>query len=86
MVSIIAFGKPCSGPKTLGWEHSIGTFIIDFENLGIVLYSTKMFSGKICSGKWRKGGGGFMRKGIVYKCSPDQLTRATMITLVWDGA
>jgi hypothetical protein len=86
MVSIIAFGKPCSGAKTLGREHSIGTLINDFENLGIVLYSTEMFSGKICSGKWRKGGGGFMRKGIVYKCSPDQLTRATTITLVWDGA
>jgi hypothetical protein len=22
MVSIIAFGKLCSGAKTLGWEHS----------------------------------------------------------------
>jgi hypothetical protein len=54
IVSIIAFGKPCSGAKTLGWEHSIGTLINDFENLGIVLYSTEMFSEKICSGKWRK--------------------------------
>jgi hypothetical protein len=78
--------KPCSGAKkNLGWEHSIGTLKNDFENLGIVLYSTEMFSGKICSGRWRKGGG-FMKKGIVYKCSPDQLTRATTITLVWDGA
>jgi hypothetical protein len=46
MVSIIAFGKLCSGAKTLGWEHSIGTLKNDFENLGIVLYSTEVFSGK----------------------------------------
>jgi hypothetical protein len=59
---------------------------MNFENLGIVLYSTEIFSEKICSGKWRKGGGGFMKKGIVYKCSPNQLTRATTVTLVWDGA
>jgi hypothetical protein len=24
MVRIKAFGKPCSGAKTLGWEYSIG--------------------------------------------------------------
>jgi hypothetical protein len=46
MVSIIAFGKLCSGAKTLGWEHSIGTLKSDFENLGMVLYSTEVFSGK----------------------------------------
>jgi hypothetical protein len=46
MVSIIAFGKLCSGAKTLGWEHSNGNLKNDFENLGIVLYSTEMFSGK----------------------------------------
>jgi hypothetical protein len=46
MVSIIAFGKLSSGAKTLGWEHSNGTFKNDIKNLGIVLYSTKMFSGK----------------------------------------
>jgi hypothetical protein len=46
MVSIIAFGKLCSGAKTLGWEHSSGTLKNDFENLGIVLYSTEMFLGK----------------------------------------
>jgi hypothetical protein len=36
--------------------------------------------------KMEKGEGGFMEKGIVYKCSPNQLTPATTITLVWDGA
>jgi hypothetical protein len=46
MVSIIAFGKLYSGAKTLGWEHSNGTSKNDFENLGIVLYSTEMFLGK----------------------------------------
>jgi hypothetical protein len=46
MLSIMAFDKPCSGAKkTLGWEHSNGTLKNDFENLGIVLYSTEMFSG-----------------------------------------
>jgi hypothetical protein len=25
MVSIMTFGKTCSGAKTLGWEHSNGT-------------------------------------------------------------
>jgi hypothetical protein len=38
--------KTCSGAKTLGWEYSIGTLKNDFENLGIVFYSTEMFSGK----------------------------------------
>jgi hypothetical protein len=86
MVNIIAFVKLCSGAKTLGWEHSNVTLKNVFENLGIVLYSTEVFSGKCVLEKWRKGGGGFMKVGIVYKCLPDQLTRATTITLVWDGA
>jgi hypothetical protein len=46
MVSIITFGKPCGGAKTLGWEHSNETLKNDFENLGIVLYSTEVFLGK----------------------------------------
>jgi hypothetical protein len=46
MVSIMAFGKTCSGAKTPGWEHSNGTLKNDFENLGIVLYSSEVFSGK----------------------------------------
>jgi hypothetical protein len=44
MVSIMTFGKPCSGAKTLGWEHSIWEFENIFENLGIVPYSNEMFS------------------------------------------
>jgi hypothetical protein len=46
MVSIIAFGKLCTGAKTIGREHSNGTLKNDFENHGIVLYSTETFSGK----------------------------------------
>jgi hypothetical protein len=30
-----------------------------------------------------EGVGGFLKKGIVYKCLPNQLSRAT--TLPWDG-
>jgi hypothetical protein len=30
MVSIITFVKLCSGAKTLGWEHSIGTLKNEF--------------------------------------------------------
>jgi hypothetical protein len=30
-----------------------------------------------------EGAGGFLKKGIVYKCSPNQLSRAT--TLPWNG-
>jgi hypothetical protein len=86
MVSIIAFGKPCGGAKTLGWEHSNRALKDDFENLGIVLYSTEVLSGKCVLENGEKEEGGFMKEDIVYKCSPDQLTRATAITLVWDGA
>jgi hypothetical protein len=46
MVSTIAFGKLCGGAKTLGWEHSNGNMKNDFKNLGVVLYSTEVFSGK----------------------------------------
>jgi hypothetical protein len=48
MVSIKVFVKLVEPKKTLGWEHSNGTLKEknDFENLGIVLYSTEMFSGK----------------------------------------
>jgi hypothetical protein len=42
MVSIIAFGKLCSGAK----NYRLGTLKWDFENVGIVLYSTEIFSGK----------------------------------------
>jgi hypothetical protein len=34
MVSIITFGKPCSGAKTLGWEHSNGSLKMISKTLG----------------------------------------------------
>jgi hypothetical protein len=43
MVSIIAFGKLCSGAKTLGWEHSKWDFENVFKNLGIRNYSIDGF-------------------------------------------
>jgi hypothetical protein len=33
-----------------------------------------------------EGVGGFLKKGIVYKCSPNQLPPCNHITLEWDGA
>jgi hypothetical protein len=33
-----------------------------------------------------KGVGGFMKSGIVHKCSPNQLLPCNHITLGWDGA
>jgi hypothetical protein len=39
MVSIIAFGKLCSGAKTLGWEESNGIS----KNLGMDCYSIDGF-------------------------------------------
>jgi hypothetical protein len=58
----------------------------DFENLGKVLYSTEMFSGNYFIENGEKGGGGFMKRGIVYNYSPNQFIPCSHITLVWDGA
>jgi hypothetical protein len=44
MVNIMTFGKPYSGVKTLGWEHSIWEFENVFKNLGIMPYYSEMFS------------------------------------------
>jgi hypothetical protein len=38
MVSIMAFDKPCSGAKTLGWDTQMD-LENDFKNLGISSYS-----------------------------------------------
>jgi hypothetical protein len=45
-----------------------------------------MLSGKYVLKKGEKKGGGFMKKGIVYKCVPNQFISCNHITLVWDGA
>jgi hypothetical protein len=52
MVSIIAFGKLCSGAKTLGWQHSNWDFENVFKNLGIRNNSIDGFQRGF--EKWRK--------------------------------
>jgi hypothetical protein len=52
MVSIMTFGKPCSGAKTLGWEHSQRILKNAFEKPWGNIYSTEMFS-KMVLDKWR---------------------------------
>jgi hypothetical protein len=76
-------------PKTLGWEHSLEDFERVFENLGVVTTPLKCFSKGFINMELDlgdKGVGGFMKSGIVYKCSPNQLLPCNHITLVWDGA
>jgi hypothetical protein len=43
MVSIMTFGKLCSGAKNLGREHSNGLLKNGFENLGMECYSIDGF-------------------------------------------
>jgi hypothetical protein len=88
MASIKVFGKPCSGAK----NSRMGTFqeILGkvFENLGVEFYFTKMFSRKwfymdgVEKEKRRRR---FYKSGIVYKCSPNQLTRATTLAQYGTG-
>jgi hypothetical protein len=43
LISSKAFGKLCSGAKTLGWEHSNGTLKMISKNLGMECYSIDGF-------------------------------------------
>jgi hypothetical protein len=87
MVSIMTFGKPYSGAKTLGWEHPIWEFENVFKNLGIVPYSNEIFSEMRFFKKMEeKGDGGFNEKALRISVRQTNLTHATIITLVWDGA
>jgi hypothetical protein len=67
---------------TLKWD-----FESDFENLGVVLYSTEMFSemGFVqLEMEWRRSCWWFHKKALVFLCSSsEQLTRET--TLPWYG-
>jgi hypothetical protein len=48
-----------------------------------------MFSNGFINREWTMGDegvGGFLKKGIVYKCSPNQLSPCNHTTLEWDGA
>jgi hypothetical protein len=64
MVSIVVFGNPCNGAKTLGWDHSKKNFGNVFENLGVVSTPLKCFqkwfwtNGVGHGGKWS---GGFIK-------------------------
>jgi hypothetical protein len=46
MINIMNFEKPCSGAKTLRWEHSKCDIENVFENLGIRNYSMDRFQKK----------------------------------------
>jgi hypothetical protein len=89
MVSIKVFGKLVVEPKTLGWEHSLERFRKCFRKPWSSHYSTEMFSNCFINMELDmrdKGLGGFMKSGIVYKCSPNQLLPCNHIAPVWDGA
>jgi hypothetical protein len=86
MVSIVTFGKTCSGAKNSRMGTlNFGLYKKDFENLGIVLYSIEMFS-RVVFQKMEKRRRRFYKSGIMYKCSPNQLFPCNHITPAWDGA
>jgi hypothetical protein len=79
MVSIDAFGKLVVEPKTLGWEHKVGTLQKDFKNLGIVLYFIEVFSENCVLSKWRKGGEGFIKRALCISVLQTNCLRATIL-------
>jgi hypothetical protein len=89
MVSIMIFGKLCSGAKTLGREHSNGSLKNDFENLGMECYSIDGFQNEFENmvGMFIpeiEGMKKFYKKALVVLSSRlEQLTHAT--TLPWYG-
>jgi hypothetical protein len=61
MVSIVTFGKTCSGAKnSRTGTLNFGLYKKDFENLGIVLWCFQ----ELCFRKWRKGEGGFIKVAL----------------------
>jgi hypothetical protein len=86
MVSIKVFGKLVVEPKTLGLGILSGK---DFKKPWSSCYSIEMFTNGFINMELDMGDGGvggFMKNGIVYKCSPNQLLPCNHITPVWDGA
>jgi hypothetical protein len=89
MVSIKVLGKLVVEPKNLGWENSQESFENCLQKPWSSIYSTKMFSNGFRNMKMDLGAtgvGSFLKDGIVYKCSPNQLLLYNHITPVWDGA
>jgi hypothetical protein len=47
LISSKTFGKPSSGAKTLGWEHSKSFLENVFENLGVAYTPLKCFTKRL---------------------------------------
>jgi hypothetical protein len=89
MVSIKVLEKLVVEPKTLGWENSRESFENCLQKPWSSIYSTEMISNGFRNMKMDLGAtrvGSFIKDGIVYKCSPNQLLPCNHITPVWDGA
>jgi hypothetical protein len=94
MVSIMSFGKFCSGAKkNLGWEHSMGISENDYENLGMGNYSIDGFQKMSFEKQGRDENPGvegrrFFSKMtlVITKCSLRTINPCNHITLEWDGS
>jgi hypothetical protein len=89
MISIKVVGKLVVEPKTLGLEYSLERFRKSLCKPWSSCYSIEMFSNGFINMELDMGDEGvgeFLKNGIVYKCSPNQLLPCNHITPVWDGA
>jgi hypothetical protein len=89
MISIEVFGKLVVEPKTLGLGILSGKIFENVRTPWSRCYSIEMFTNGFINMELDMGGegvGGFLKNGIVYKCSPNQLLPCNHITPVWDGA
>jgi hypothetical protein len=90
MISIKVFGKLVVEPKTLGLGILFGKiFEKCFQTPWSSCYSIEMFTNGFINRKLDMGGEGvgkFLKNGIVYKCSLNQLLPCNHITPVWDRA
>jgi hypothetical protein len=90
MISIKVFGKRVVEPKTLGIGITLRKKIQKwFRKPWSSCYFIEMFSNGFINKELdmgHEGVGGFLKKGIVNKCLPNQLPPCNHITLEWDGA
>jgi hypothetical protein len=56
LISSKSFGKPSSGAKTLGWEHSKSFLKNVFENLGVACTPLKCFTKRLLANDDAHGG------------------------------